>query len=66
MTKILLPEAELDLFDEYSILSKVSRGDNWQLLVETSEEIYVLHPSTMFWSNVVGAGEPSHDRSFPP
>jgi len=65
MTKILLPEAKLDLFDEYPILSKVSRGDNWQLLVETSEEIYVLHPSTMFWSNVVGAGEPQSRSQSP-
>lgn len=63
--KTLLPETALGLLATYPALEQVSSGNNWHLLLRTSEELYLLKPSTMFWSRKVGPGEPA-DRSQSP
>jgi len=57
--EIDLPLADLPLFELYPIIGKVSQAHNWRLLLEANEEVYVLAPVTMFWSNLLGAGDPA-------
>ena len=57
-SEIDLPPTVLPLFDLYPIIGSVSNGSNWKLLLETTEGITVLPPTTMFWSDVLGAGDP--------
>lgn len=46
-----IPKEERDLFDTYPLLAKASVMENWQAVVETNDEIYVLKPTTAFWRN---------------
>ncbi len=43
--------AERGLFEVYPLIESASNMDNWQLLVEAVDEIYVLKPTTAFWRN---------------
>lgn len=46
-----IPQSERDLFEIYPMLARASSLDNWQAVVETSDEIYLLRPTTAFWRN---------------
>jgi len=56
IVRVPLPITDLDVFDAYPLLRTVSVGDNWQLLVETTDQLYLLKPVTLFWSKRLGAG----------
>lgn len=47
-----------ELFDAYPTLRRASRGDNWELLLETKEGVVVLNPVTMFWVDPEGGRSP--------
>lgn len=55
--EIQIPVAQLPLFELYPVLAQVSIAKNWRLLLETREEVYVLSPVTMFWSDILGSGD---------
>lgn len=46
-----IPREERDLFETYPLLAKASVMENWQAVVETNDEIYLLKPTTAFWRN---------------
>lgn len=54
------PEA---LFDAYPTLRRASRGDNWELLLETREGVVALNPVTMFWLDSEGGRSPRFSAS---
>ena len=62
LVNVPLPLEIVDLFEGYPLLGKVSTGENWRLLVETTERLYLLKPVTFFWSNKLGSGN-LEDRS---
>lgn len=43
------PTKQYGLFDIYPILGVASNAENWRLLVETDQELYILKPITIFW-----------------
>lgn len=43
-----------DLFEAYPTLRRVSRGDNWQLLLESQAGVVMLNPVTLFWVDSAG------------
>lgn len=46
-----IPVQERDLSEIYPLLAKASVLENWQAVVETNDEIYLLKPITAFWRN---------------
>ena len=47
--KLEIQEGDFSIFDAYPLLAQASDGEQWKLLVETTEEYYILQPVTMFW-----------------
>jgi hypothetical protein len=61
--RTLIPIDQLDVLDIYPVLREANIGDNWQLLVETSEGIVLLTAVSMFWHCCCDEGEALTDRS---
>lgn len=49
-----IPVPPEELFAAYPTLRRMSRGDNWELLLETQNGAVVLNPVTMFWVDPEG------------
>jgi hypothetical protein len=46
-----IPQSDRNLFEIYPLLAQASVLENWQAVVETTNEIYLLKPTTAFWRN---------------
>ncbi len=53
------------LFEQYPTLARLSRGENWELLLELETEVVVLNPVTMFWIDEEGQRSPSFSSTQP-
>lgn len=60
-----LPVAPQELFDAYPTLRRVSRGDNWELLLESREGVVILNPVTLFWVDPAGGRSPMFSPDTP-
>jgi phage tail-like protein len=54
----ITPDPSRNLSESYPFLKTLGNAANWHLMLEAGEGLYMLRPSTIFWSNVVGAGKP--------
>ncbi|MFQ3617451.1 MAG: hypothetical protein SNJ57_10075 [Cyanobacteriota bacterium] len=54
-----------ELFNAYPTLGRASKGDNWELLLETREGVVALNPVTMFWVDSEGGRSPQFSTNTP-